>query len=78
MRMLFEVEDCAVASPATVSRLGVVWIPPEGLGNDAFVKTWQAVYLPERLPEELRKSLGYLGVGGQYGGAHKLTSVRGT
>ena len=32
LRMIFEVEDCAVASPATVSRLGVVWIPPEALG----------------------------------------------
>lgn len=32
LRMLFEVEDCSVASPATVSRLGVVWIPPEALG----------------------------------------------
>lgn len=35
MRMLFEVEDCAQASPATVSRLGVVWLPPEAIGLES-------------------------------------------
>eukprot|EP00960_Hanusia_phi_P070417 767305-Hanusia_phi.AAC.13 len=49
LRMLFEVEDCAVASPATVSRLGVVWIPPEALGLKPPVETWVERSLPEEL-----------------------------
>ena len=40
MRMLFEVEDLKVASPATVSRCGMVWVPSEALGWLPFVQTW--------------------------------------
>eukprot|EP00961_Rhodomonas_salina_P154652 2083222-Rhodomonas_salina.1 len=57
MRMLFEVEDCAVASPATVSRLGVVWIPPEALGLKPPIDTWMKKHLPEAMPEGLRGEL---------------------
>jgi dynein heavy chain len=55
--MIFEVEDCAVASPATVSRLGVVWIPPEALGFLAFCSTWLARYVPKECPLELKDLL---------------------
>lgn len=43
LRMLFEVQDLAVASPATVSRCGMVYISPENLGWQPYVKTWFAI-----------------------------------
>ena len=57
LRMIFEVEDCAVASPATVSRLGVVWIPPEALGFSSFAMTWLHMYVPKDCPDALREML---------------------
>ena len=32
LRILFEVQDLIAASPATVSRCGMVYVPPEDLG----------------------------------------------
>ena len=54
MRMLFEVEECSQASPATVSRLGVVWLPPEALTLKNPVHTWIAKYTPEGMSRELK------------------------
>ena len=39
-RMLFEVADLAVASPATVSRCGMVYVDVEELGWKPYVRTW--------------------------------------
>uniref|UniRef100_A0A670YGW4 Dynein heavy chain hydrolytic ATP-binding dynein motor region domain-containing protein n=1 Tax=Pseudonaja textilis TaxID=8673 RepID=A0A670YGW4_PSETE len=42
IHMMFEVEDLRVASPATVSRCGMVYIDPEELKWMPYVKTWMA------------------------------------
>ena len=44
--MMFEVADLAVASPATVSRCGMVYLEPSSLGLSPFVFCWL-----RRLPE---------------------------
>ena len=48
MTMMFEVEDLAVASPATVSRCGMVYIEPQALGTEVLFESWYQC-IPENI-----------------------------
>uniref|UniRef100_A0A3Q3E168 Dynein, axonemal, heavy chain 1 n=1 Tax=Labrus bergylta TaxID=56723 RepID=A0A3Q3E168_9LABR len=49
MTMMFEVQDLAVASPATVSRCGMVYLEPSILGLVPFTECWL-----RRIPEAMK------------------------
>lgn len=59
MRMLFEVQDLAVASPATVSRCGMVYMNLEAVGWKPYILTWVDTCLPH-WTDENRAYLKYL------------------
>nr|AML30859.1 axonemal inner arm dynein heavy chain 3 [Marsilea vestita] len=46
MTMMFEVEDLAVASPATVSRCGMVYMEPSARGVDVLFTSWIQRVIP--------------------------------
>ena len=50
MTMMFEVEDLQEASPATVSRCGMVYVTPEKLGWQPLLSQWISS-LPETMKE---------------------------
>ena len=56
--ILFEVEDLSQASPATVSRTGMIYFNVEDLGWKPFVKSWQNKRVSgERVDEEVESML---------------------
>ncbi|XP_066430423.1 dynein axonemal heavy chain 6 isoform X2 [Eleutherodactylus coqui] len=54
IHMVFEVQDLKVASPATVSRCGMVYIDAEELKWMPYVQTWLAG-LPPQLTDEMKQ-----------------------
>ncbi len=62
MKMLFEVQDLAVASPATVSRCGMVYVAGETVGWKPYVQSWIKRTFPDEtiVPNELQDQLMYL------------------
>ena len=57
MTMMFEVEDLEVASPATVSRVGIIYMEPTALGNDTIINSWLEYTVPKVVPDESKEMM---------------------
>ncbi|KAK5640059.1 hypothetical protein RI129_010870 [Pyrocoelia pectoralis] len=55
VHMVFEVQDLAQASPATVSRCGMVYIDPDELKWLPYVKSWSATLNERFLNQEMKE-----------------------
>ncbi|CAD7974708.1 unnamed protein product [Amoebophrya sp. A25] len=58
MRMAFEVEDLAVASPATVSRLGVIYVTASDLGWRPYMQSWLDALPASPYTPQIKEKLG--------------------
>ena len=78
MNMIFEVADLAVASPATVSRCGMIYVEAVNVGFKAHYQSWMQL-LPEYVGADDRKRISqlfdWLVVPGTNYVAKKLTQV---
>merc|ERR1711871_64392 len=59
MTMMFEPEDLEVASPATVSRCGMIYMEPHSLGYDCMLDVWFA-YLAPKILSSTKSKLRFL------------------
>jgi dynein heavy chain len=60
MNLIFEVQDLAVASPATVSRTGMLYLEPSQTGWRPLAQAWLAHRLPASVTAQQRQRLQQL------------------
>lgn len=59
MNLIFEVQDLAAASPATVSRCGMVYVEPSAMGWRPILQSWLKI-LPETLTGKWKDQIAKL------------------